>query len=179
MSFSLTVRPARVDDVPRMARVLVRCWQETYRGVMPDSVLDDPGLVGAREKFWDAALNDPRYRANRVAVAVRNGVVIGLAMSGPPSSAASTPDALSAGAVPHLYVLYVLAVEHGTGAGSALLNAVISPGEPATLWVADPNARAQAFYRRHGFAPDGLTKVEAGVLHVHMSRPDRSPLLTP
>src|SRR3954447_17521550 len=29
---SLTVRSARVEDVAQMARVNVRCWQETYRG---------------------------------------------------------------------------------------------------------------------------------------------------
>ena len=39
---SLTIRPARVEDVPQMARVIVRSWQETYRGLMSDAVLDDP-----------------------------------------------------------------------------------------------------------------------------------------
>lgn len=41
---SLIVRPARVQDVRQMARVHVRCWQETYRGLMSDAVLDDPGF---------------------------------------------------------------------------------------------------------------------------------------
>ena len=54
------VRAARAEDVPAMARVIVRSWQETYRGVMPDRVLDDPGFVGARERFWTAALVDER-----------------------------------------------------------------------------------------------------------------------
>jgi hypothetical protein len=27
-----------------MAGVNVRCWQETYRGLMSDAVLDDPGF---------------------------------------------------------------------------------------------------------------------------------------
>ena len=53
-----------------MARVHVRCWQETYRGLMSDAVLDDPGLLAARERFWTAALTDERYRANRAAVAL-------------------------------------------------------------------------------------------------------------
>ena len=30
-----------------MARVNVRCWQETYRGLMSDAVLDDPGFPAA------------------------------------------------------------------------------------------------------------------------------------
>jgi len=39
-----------------MARVNVRCWQETYRGLKPDVVLDDPGLLAVRARFWTAAL---------------------------------------------------------------------------------------------------------------------------
>ena len=48
-----------------MARMHVRSWQETNRGRMPDRVLDDLGLVDARERFWTAALVDERYRAHR------------------------------------------------------------------------------------------------------------------
>src|SRR5690349_23773110 len=99
---SLTVRSARVDDVGQMARVNVRCWQETYRGLMVDAVLDDPGFVAARERFWTAALTDERYRENRAAVAERNDELIGIAISGPP------PDAAAAW-TRQLYVLYVLA----------------------------------------------------------------------
>src|SRR3712207_7519469 len=107
-----------------MARVNVRCWQETYRGLMPDALLDDPGLITARERFWTAALTDDRYRANRVAVAERDAQLVGIAMSGPPLDA----DARWAR---QLYVLYVLAAEHGSGAGLALLEAVVDPEESA------------------------------------------------
>jgi hypothetical protein len=44
---SLIIRPARVQDVRQIARVHVRCWQETYRGLMPDAVPGDPGCPGA------------------------------------------------------------------------------------------------------------------------------------
>ncbi|WP_233625270.1 GNAT family N-acetyltransferase [Actinoplanes sp. ATCC 53533] len=163
MSSALTVRPARVEDVKRMARVNVRCWQETYRGLMPDAVLDDPGFPAARERFWTAALTDERYRENRVAVAERAGELIGIAMSGPPLDAAATWAR-------QLYVLYVRAADHGTGAGPALLQAVVDPEESAALWVADPNPRAQAFYRKHGFIADGTAQIEGGVREIRMVR---------
>jgi predicted GNAT family N-acyltransferase len=67
-------------------------------------------------------------------------------------------------------VLYVYAADHGTGAGPALLEAVIDPTESAALWVADPNPRAQAFYRKHGFVADGTTQVERGVREIRMVR---------
>ncbi|MCF6506449.1 GNAT family N-acetyltransferase [Blastococcus sp. MG754426] len=155
-----------------MARVNVQCWQETYRGVMPDAVLDAPGFLAARARFWTAALTDGRYRENRVAVALRSGETIGIAMSGPP---------LDAGAPwrRQLYVLYVVAGEHGTGAGPALLRAVVDPEEPVALWVADPNPRAQAFYRKQGFLADGTVEVEGGVREIRMVRAARRRLLPP
>lgn len=166
MDSPVTVRPARVEDAAAMARMHVRSWQETYRGVMPDSVLDDPGLVDARERFWTAALVDERYSANRIAVAERGGAVIGVAMAGPPEN----PEP---GWSQHLYVLYVLAAHHGSGAGAALLEAVVGSLESAALWVADPNPRAQAFYRKHGFFPDGTMQVEDGVREIRMVRISR------
>jgi GNAT superfamily N-acetyltransferase len=130
---------------------------------MPDAVLDDPGFLAARERFWTAALTDERYRDNRAAVAERDGVLIGVAMSGPPLEAAAT-------CARQLYILYVYAAEHGTGAGPALLDAVIDPAESAALWVADPNPRAQAFYRKHGFVADGVAQFQDGVREIRMVR---------
>jgi len=160
----LIIRPARVQDVRQMARVHVRCWQETYRGLMPDAVLDDPDFPAARERMWTDVLTSGRYRQNRVAVGGRDGELAGIAMSGPPG------DAAAAGWTRQLYVLYVDAADHGTGAGLALLEAVIDPAEPAALWVADPNPRAQAFYRKHGFAADGTARSGDEVREIRMVR---------
>ena len=163
MDIPVTVRQAAVGDAPEMARMHVRSWRETYRGVMADRVLDDPELPAARERFWTTILSDERYRANRVAVAERDGEVIGIAMAGPPQDSGVQWGT-------HLYVLYVVAAQHGTGAGAALLDAVISPHDSAALWVADPNPRAQAFYRKHGFVPDGTVTVDDGVREIRMVR---------
>jgi hypothetical protein len=81
---SLIIRPSQVQDAAQMARVHVRCWQETYRGLMPDAVLDDPGFPAARERMWTQVLTSERYRQNRVAVAERDEQLVGIAMSGPP-----------------------------------------------------------------------------------------------
>jgi GNAT superfamily N-acetyltransferase len=122
---------------------------------MPDAVLDDPGFPAARERMWTDVLTSERYRQNRVAVAERDGELAGIAMSG-------LPEDVTAAWMRQLYVLYVYAADHGTGAGEALLEAVIDSAEPAALWVADPNPRAQAFYRKHGFAADGTARFEDG-----------------
>ncbi len=68
-----------------------------------------------------------------------------------------------------LFVLYTLARVHGGGAGAGLLRRVLGESE-ASLWVAAVNPRAQAFYRKHGFAPDGTHKND-GIDEIRMRRP--------
>ena len=162
MTIDFAVRRAEPADAPSMARVHVDAWRETYRGLMSDAVLDDPGLLSWRERFWAAALTDQRYGQNIAAIASHEGSVIGVAMSGPPLDAAAGPQ--------QLYILYVYAAFHGSGVGTALLNAVIDRTAPAALWVADPNPRAQAFYRKHGFVTDGAVKIEDDVREIRMVR---------
>lgn len=83
-------------------------------------------------------------------------------MSGPSPNGAHEPT--------QLYVLYVYAAFHGSGVGAALLASVIEPTTPAALWVADPNPRAQAFYRKNGFVPDGSVKIEDDLREIRMVR---------
>lgn len=161
MSTTIQVRPATLADVSAMAQVHVDGWAETYRGLLADHILDDPDFVPSREHQWTTALTDPRFTSHRTAVAEEGDRIIGLAMAGP---TADQQEPL------HLYVLYVLARWHGSGAGTGLLDAVLARDEPATLWVASPNPRAQAFYRKHGFQPDGAEKVEDGLKEIHMTR---------
>jgi ribosomal protein S18 acetylase RimI-like enzyme len=163
----ISVRPAVVDDVPGLARVHVESWRETYRGQMPDSVLDDPEFIGRRERFWTFVLTDDESRTvRRAAAATLEGEVVGVALSGPPEDEDADWDA-------QLYVLYTYASIQGRGAGARLLDAVIDPAASAALWVADPNPRAQAFYRKQGFAFDGTSQVDDGVREVRMIRPAR------
>jgi predicted GNAT family N-acyltransferase len=70
----------------------------------------------------------------------------------------------------HAVGAVALIAEHGTGAGAALLDAVVGPEDSAALWVADPNPRAQAFYRKHGLVADGTVQVEDGVRELRMVR---------
>ena len=72
------------------------------------------------------------------------------------------PEDATAAWTRQLYVLYVYAADHGTGAGRALLEAVIGATEPTALWVADPNPRAQAFYRKWGFSECGAHVFQLG-----------------
>lgn len=162
MSQALSIRQAVPADAQAMAKVHVESWRETYRGLMSDALLDDPAMLDWREKFWTEVLTESRYAKGRSAVALHQGQVIGIAMS--------RPESIEANSSRHLYVLYVRAEFHGTGAGSLLLNTVLDKEAAASLWVADPNPRAQAFYLKHGFECDGGSRVEDNVRSIHMAR---------
>ncbi|WP_298462393.1 GNAT family N-acetyltransferase [uncultured Cellulomonas sp.] len=163
MDSEVVVRSARLDDAFALARVHVGTWRETYRGVMRDVVLEAPDFIARREQFRTTVLSDARFDGG-VAVAERDDEIVGIALAGP-----ATGD--DARRVTQLYVLYTYLAVHGSGVGSALLAAVFNERTSSALWVAEPNSRAHAFYRKHGFVRDGTIKVDDGVLEVRMVRP--------
>lgn len=143
----ILVRSAVIPDAREMASVHVECWRETYRGLVHNQMLDDPHFVDRMEDFWISTIQRLGVETRAVAVAELNGKIIGIA------SSISPRDPHSPWVI-EIDTLYVLSGSHGSGAGSLLLDAIIGDLD-AALWVIDPNPRAQAFYRKNGFAPDG------------------------
>lgn len=162
---TIVVRTPVFDDVEGMAKVHVETWQETYQGLMPDEVLYAPDFLERRKQMWASLFADGNQEKYRVAVAELDGRIVGIAMVGPSDDDDRQGE-------PHLFVLYTYNSIHGSGAGANLLEAVLEPSRPASLWVADPNPRAQAFYRKHGFTPDGSTQTDEddGVTEIRMIR---------
>ena len=148
-----------------MAGVHVRCWQETYRGLMPDAVLDDSGLPAARERMWTAVLTDERYRQNRVAVAVRDAEMIGSRCLARPR----TPRRGGPGSCMRC-MCTLPSTARALGGRCWRRSSCCSS---RTMRLADPNPRAQAFYRKHGFVADGTAQVHAGVRAIRMVRDEQ------
>jgi len=62
-----------------------------------------------------------------------------------------------------IYSIYLDPEQWGQGVARDLMRTLLAEaGEPATirLWVLADAERARHFYRRHGFAPDGVEKYE-------------------
>jgi L-amino acid N-acyltransferase YncA len=139
------VRPAVAADAAGIHAVHRASWLETY------SHLVDPAVIERR--YADAELWRARWLgliANGVVrVAERDGRVVGWAYATSGRDGDAPCDRVLEG-------IYLLAEAHGSGLGQALLDAVLGD-EPAFLWVADGNPRAEAFYRRNGFERDGAT----------------------
>jgi L-amino acid N-acyltransferase YncA len=158
MKSPATIRPARPDDADGMAHVHVQGWRETYTGIMPDKVLAN--LSEERRAVWwrHVIENEP---TTRCAVAEKDGEVVGFASAGPARDDDAERDL-------ELFTIYTLSSMYGTGVGQALLDTVLGE-EPAIVWIAEQNERAQAFYRKNKFELDGATKFD-GISEVRMLR---------
>ncbi|MCS5487995.1 GNAT family N-acetyltransferase [Curtobacterium flaccumfaciens pv. beticola] len=143
---AVTVRPAEPGDARAIAEVHVRAWQEAYAHLLPAAYLSALD-VDARAARWEGLVVEPGLT---VVVAERDGAVVGWASAGPGREEPAVRDR-------ELEGIYVLAAHHASGAGQALLDAAVG-AEPAFLWVAEGNPRAEAFYRRNGFERDGAAK---------------------
>lgn len=144
---ALTVRPADVRDADAIAAVHVQAWREAYAHLLPAEFLAALD-VDARAARWRGIIAEPGVD---VLVATVGDAIVGWASAGPGRGEAPRDRELEG--------IYVLAAQHGAGVGQALLDAAIGTA-PAFLWVADGNARAEAFYRRNGFERDGTVKHE-------------------
>ena len=172
MNSSMTVRPPREGEAARMAQVHVRAWEQAYSGLMPEHFWDGHALA-TRTEFWQQTLADPHQRS-RTRVAEANGAVVGLAQVGP-----SRDDDVDVDY--ELYMIYLLEEHHGSGAARDMLTDLLTDSS-AYLWVLKSNQRAQAFYRKHGFEPDGeeidlgggrSSSALAGILEIRLARPSR------
>lgn len=78
---------------------------------------------------------------------------------------------LSEGDLPEreLFAVYLDERVYGTGLADRLLREVLGDA-PAVLWVLDGNARAEAFYRRHGFEALGAPAPLGGSWGEHSER---------
>ncbi|WP_461189305.1 GNAT family N-acetyltransferase [Arthrobacter sp. Z4-13] len=139
------LRQATPEDAEAVVLMHTRSHEECYPHLLSPAFFaarrkEIPERVDRRRKYLDVP--HPRIIALDA-----NDEVVGLADAGPGRDEEG-PAALE------LYSMYVLARAQGGGLGAALLGAAI--GESAAyLWVLEDNPRAQAFYRRHGFRPDG------------------------
>lgn len=159
------IRPAEPSDAHAIALVQVAGWHASYRGLMPDTVLD-AFTVPVRDVKWQQNLAE-EIEGLRITVLVRDGRVIAFASSGPSREEPGVGE---------LWALYVAPDAWGTGAGRALLDdalqhLVTSGFETAILRVLAGNARAIRFYERAGFRRDGEPFEYGGLMSLRMRRP--------
>jgi GNAT superfamily N-acetyltransferase len=154
------LRPVTLDDVEEYVRCHVDCLAETYASIMPPAFAEEhrreiATQVARTRAAWQADAGQPEPRAAAWLARDGSGEVVGIARSGPGVQQWERDLGAPPTTVPfQLHHLYTRQRVHGTGLGRRLLDTAIADQE-TYLWILHGNARADRFYRRHGFAPDG------------------------
>jgi GNAT superfamily N-acetyltransferase len=157
----VSVRPARPQDAPEVARVQVVTWRTAYRQVLPASVLDDWDADAATDS-WRAAVESPPTPGHGVLVALEGQTVVGFAAFGTAElTCGEQPH--PAGPTAELSTLLVEPRWGRRGHGSRLLAAVTDiarAGGAARLqtWLLEPDRVSADFYESTGWAPDGWAR---------------------
>ena len=161
MSAEHDLRPVVPDDAEAYVRCHVACLAETYRAIMPPAFVEQhrreiPETVERVRAAWAAAAQQPEPRTSAWLARDPAGEVVGVVRSGPGMQ--DWEQALGAPTTDvswQLHHLYTRARTHGSGLGARLLEVAVEDRE-TYLWILYGNARADRFYRRRGFRPDGV-----------------------
>jgi GNAT superfamily N-acetyltransferase len=154
----MEIRRALADDALGVATVHVRSWQAAYRGLLPDTYLDQLD-IDARRAAWARTIAEADWPRTGTLVATEaNGNVVGFAHVGP-----ARDDDLDPLLVGELASIYLLPQVWGSGVGRRLMLAAVNVLRDAgfgsaILWVLDGNDRAQRFYEIGGWQLDGAAK---------------------
>lgn len=164
----ILVRRAEPGDAEAGAYCHATCWREAYTGLAdPEKLEEAVGDIPRRTARWEARLADGHVQwlaINPDPEAPVEDRVIGFSHPGP-NRDEPPPTPLE------LYAIYVRKAWWGSGLADRLLDVAIGDA-PASLWVLEGNSRAQAFYAKHGFVPDGMRVDEPffGVPEIRMVR---------
>jgi ribosomal protein S18 acetylase RimI-like enzyme len=143
----MKIRFATPSDAMDIANVHVETWRSTYRGMMPDSLLDNLSLA-TRGNFWLGYLKKPPEGAFVIVVEDEIGEIAGFANAGPPRPEVQDYDS-------ELYAIYIMEKEQGRGTGRKLVEATARElGRRGTksmmLWVLKDNEPSRRFYEALG-----------------------------
>ena len=176
----LLIRRGVIDDADEASRLHADTWRISYRGLVPDALLD--GLSpsrwasGWRRGFESIGSVDPTRVVHVAEIAER---IVGFAGGG-----RARPGA-PAGYIGEVYTLYVHPTRQGQGIGRRLLTAaaegLVEHGlVPIIIWTLFDNPRSRRFYASRGGVVVGEKRepFDGYLLHeVAYGWPDPAPLL--
>lgn len=150
----MVIRPAMPEDTLAIGHVHVESWRSTYRGLLPDSVLEGLSLE-QRAASWRQAAESALANGGRSFVLVAEDStegIIGFAAAGPEREENAGYDC-------ELYAIYLLERHQGRRVGYGLVrqsvDRLLAQGhESMRVWVLEDNP-AEGFYQRLGGQPAG------------------------
>lgn len=152
----MQIRRATPADAEVWVTTLVESMCTAYATLMPPQFADThrariPEMIQARREAFAADGDGGAW------LAIDDLGVVAVADAGPGPASWEVANGLPPAPESwELFKLYALERGLGSGAGQQLLDAAIGD-RPAYLWMMANNPRAQRFYQRNGFRPDGVT----------------------
>jgi len=143
------IRLAEAGDAPMLAELATRTFVDTYAA---DNRPEDVAAFVAKAFGADQQAAEVANPANRYLVAEVEGVPAGYVLLRPDPP----PPCVPPGPVLAIARFYVTHAWHGRGIAHALMDAALAAAAPrsaSAVWLTvwERNARAMAFYRKHGF----------------------------
>lgn len=163
---TISLRPATPDDAEGIAIVRIDSWRKTYRGIIPDTYLDQMD-IDESTSLWRRVLT-AASQATSVFVAERDGEVAGFA-------AGKMLDEERFGLNAELAAIYLRPDIQRVGIGHSLIRLVaaahqVQGANGLLAWVIAKNKIARQFYEKlgaellveQGFNWDGMDLMEVG-----------------
>jgi GNAT superfamily N-acetyltransferase len=173
-----SIREAVLEDAEAIGRLHVDVWNDTYRGIMPDAVLDAMS-ASERARAWRQRIAEVESGSSfGVFMACLDAVPAGFAACGP-----QRDDALlAAGFGAEFFVINISRAAQGLGLGrrmmQAMAQAMIARGQlAASVWVVRDRPQARGFYERLGGIPHSEkieTRLDLNIVEVSYVWPDVS-----
>jgi GNAT superfamily N-acetyltransferase len=151
----IQIREALPKDAPGIADVHIHSWQTSYRGIVPDEVLDNQSAE-RRQGYWEQVIagKESGWEAGRAALHFvfvaedDQGEIVGFA-SGGKSRQETLPFQ------GELYAIYLLEAYKRQGIGEQLFRAVVErflaeEFRTMMLWVLADNLPGRQFYEKMG-----------------------------
>jgi len=176
---TLVVRPATPEDVPAIARIHVAGYEEAYRGLIPDEVIDSRP-VELRERIWRERLGEDRPR-EFVFVAELDGDVRGFVSGRQAAEGEADEVDPEVGCWENMYSdPEILGDARGFRVALEMHKAVDAAFREhgyreAVAFVIEGNDRAAKFFHLLGWNLDGGQRETEGLLQHRVRRTFRAP----
>lgn len=139
------IRPATVADAVEIARVQTSSWQTSYRGILPDSILDTMDTARRATLRREILLDGDAL--NLVAYDTTHRELVGFCNAG--------PSRRQGREVGELYEIYIVDRAKRFGLGRDLFDATtawcrVNQMSSLIIWVLEDNHHARRFYEAMG-----------------------------
>jgi ribosomal protein S18 acetylase RimI-like enzyme len=160
----LTVREAALNDFEKIAELHAWSWLNTYRGILPDSYLDN-NLIGERTSYWQ----------RKMSLLTEKEFVLMAEDGNNPVGFIAVLDRPENGYDAFVDNLHVSPDRKGRGIGKLLMQEAAKKlsstnRRSAYLWVLKGNNSAEHFYQALGGKPEDISTATFGNKSVEQIR---------